>query len=257
MKLLALTAPLALAAAALAQPGTGGTITHNNATFTQGDAPTTTTSSGPNSSFTVGGAGNPEHMFQNWWWLRVNNDTREHALANATSATWAGSLGQVNYTMAGFSVVQTSQVIGFGFGGALIDSLTIVNTGSTPMTLNAFHYLDLDLNDTSGGDSAVLNGPNQIRVSDGAWIANYEGSGTYEVGPFPTVRELLTNTSINNFSNAGLPFAAADWTGGWQWTLTLQPSEAATITASVTIIPAPASTALLAMGGIFAARRRR
>jgi hypothetical protein len=257
MKMLALAAPLALAAAALAQPGTGGTITHNNATFTQGDVPLSSVGTGPVGEFRVGGPGNPNHYFQSWWWARFPGDTREHALYGPATANWGGSLGQLNYSFPGLPVVQTYQVIGTGSGGVLVESITLTNTSNQPLSANLFHYLDLDLNGSASGDSAVLNGPNSIKVTDGPWTAHYEGSGTYEVGGFPTVRDLLTNNSINNFSNSGLPFGPGDWTGGWQWSFTLQPNDMITLTASLSIIPAPASAAVLALGGLVAARRRR
>jgi hypothetical protein len=241
-----------------AQPGTGGTISHNNATYTQGDVPTLLTSSGPNGEFRVGGAGNPNHYFQSWWWLRQDGvHTREIALNSASNASWSGNQGIIDYASPTMPIVQTYQVIGFGSGGALIESLTITNTTGQAISASIFHYLDLDLNATSTGDSAVLNGPNSIRVFDGPWIANYEGSGTYAVGPFPDVRGLLTNTGIDNFTNTGLPFGPADWTGGWQWSFSLQPSESITLTASVTIIPAPGALALLGACGLLTRRRRR
>lgn len=252
---------LAMAGAAFAQPGTGGSISDGNAAFTQGDAPTAVSSTGPLAQFQVGGSGNPNHLFQSWWWGRaVGVNTRENALANASGATWGGSQGRIDYpgSASNIQVVQTSRVVGFGsVGGALFEGLTIVNTTPIPLTLELFHYLDLDLAGSSGGDSAVLSGPNHIRVTDGDWTADYEGSGRYQVGTFPSVRTLLTNTSIDNFSNAGLPFAAGDWSGGFQWTVTLAPGQATSIGASVTIVPAPAAGALLAFGLAAGLRRRR
>jgi len=250
---------LALAGAAVAQPGTGGTITDANATFVQGDAPTSAASTGPTADFFVGGPGNPDHLFQSWWWGRtVGVGTREDALANATSATWTGSRGRLDYSLAstGLQIIQTSRVVGFGSGGALLENLTVINTSAQALQLELFHYLDLDLGGTATGDSAVQSGPNHIRVTDGIWSADYEGSGRYEVGSFATVRALLTNTSIDNFSNNGLPFAAGDWTGGFQWTVNLAPGQATTIGASVTIVPAPAAGMVLAMG-LLGRRRRR
>lgn len=249
-------AVLALTAAAAAQPGTGGTITDANASFTQGDSPTVLTSTGPVADFSVGGAGNPDHLFQSWWWGRLATDPREAALNSASSAVWSGSQGRVEYVTATNRIIQTSRVVGFGgVGGMLIENGVIINTSASVQRWEVFHYLDLDLGGSSGGDSATLNG-SAIRVTDGDWVADYEGSDTYQVGAFASVRNLLTNATPDMFSNAGLPFAAGDWSGGYQWSFSLNPGEAVGFTAAVTIVPAPATGVLLALG-LLARRRRR
>lgn len=249
---------LAVAGAAMAQPGTGGSISHNNASFTLADVPISTTHTGPITQFQVGGAGNPNHLFQSWWWTRNIGDNREFPLAGVTGSSWIGNTGRLEYgnNPNGY-LIQNFQVIGFGSGGVLLESLTIINNTPSPVRWDLFHYADVDLGGTASGDSASLLNAQVISITDGPWMASYEGSGTYEVGAFPSVRNLLTNSTVDNFTNSTLPFGPGDFTGGWQWTFTLNPGQATTITTSLTIVPAPGSAAILACGLIIAGRRQR
>jgi hypothetical protein len=258
--LVAVCAPCFLAAAAFGQAGTGGSISHNNAMFTQGDAPTAITSAGPLADFRIGGAGNPNHLFQTWWWFRVQGDNREIPLTNASNPSWSGSTGSLEYNALQAthgSMIQTYRVVGFGSGGALLEGLTIINTTSQTLRWDVFHYLDADMGGSASGDSAMQIGANHMQIADGMWSATYEGSGRYQVGGFPAIRNLLTNTQIDNLDGTGLPFGPGDFSGAWQWTVTLAPGQATTITTSVTIVPTPGAGALLAMGGLLAMRRRR
>ncbi len=76
---------------------------------------------------------------------------------------------------------------------------------------------------------------------------------------FANIRGLLTDNSITNLNNTGLPFGPGDFTGAFQWTVTLAPGEAFTATASMTVtyIPAPSALALLGLGGLIGCGRRR
>ncbi|MBC7833641.1 MAG: hypothetical protein H7Y88_00890 [Phycisphaerales bacterium] len=262
-KLLAPVALLVIGAGSvcLAQPGTGGTISSGNTTFTQGNAPTSSLALGPLANLSVGGDANPDHLVQSWWWARIDTlDTSENCLNSATSAVWAGDTSTVTYAFAiplTSEVVQHSRVEGLATGGRLIEEITQINTSSVTQRWTAFHYLDLNLAGTAAGDVAVLDG-DRIRISDGPWVAEYEGSDTYQVGSFASVRNLLTNAVVDTFDNSGLPYAAANWTGGYQYTFTLAPGESITLTARITIVPAAPSliTALLGLS-VYARRARR
>lgn len=251
------------ASTAFAQAGTGGSITDNNATFTIADYLGSGTGNGPLADFRVGGTGNPDHLFQAWWWYRVEGvDTREFAFNGASSADWSiPGTGRINYSYANFDAVMEFQVTGTSDGvGVLTQTLTIINNTNDNMTINLFNYQDVDLGGTAGNDSAFLAGPNVIRITDAApsdWIANYEGTNDYGVAGFAALRARLTDNNPDNFSGTGLPFGPGDFTGGFQWVLNLSPGSAATASATLTIIPSPGAMALLGLGGLVGLRRRR
>lgn len=247
--------------AAFAQPGTGGSISHLNATFTQGDSPTSGTGSGPNAAFTLGGAGNPDHLGQSWWWTRTTlNSTRELADNSATASSFSGRVGQLNFAPSGFSIVRTYLVTGLGDGrGVLEEGATITNNTGGTITVDLFHFLDPTLGGSASGISAELNGlSSSIRMTSGNFVAFYEGAGEpFQAGAAGSVLSLLTDADADNFGNQGLPFGPGDFEAGFQWRFVLGPGQAASASMTYTVVPAPASAALLGLAGLVAGRRRR
>jgi len=255
---------IAFASPAFAQVGTGGTITDGNASFTLNDYLGDAFGNGATSNFTVGGPGNPDHVYQSWWWYRGTgaNGDREFSLSNGTNASWSGNVGRIDYTLEGKGTARALFVVqGLEDGyGSLTTSLIFRNTTSETVTLDFFNYLDADLDGSAGGDSADLIGDNVIRIIDGDWIATYEGTDIYSVGDFSDIRDELTDDNADDFASTGLPFSTGDFTGGFQWHVTVAPGRAVTLTSSVTItaIPAPGALTLFGAGlGMLGFRRRR
>ena len=258
----AIAAAAFVALPALAQPGTGGSISHLNANFTQGDSPTVGTGAGPTGTFTVGGTGNPDHLGQSWWWTRTStNNTRELANNNAFGTSWSGRVGQqsFNETASGISIVRTYLVTGLGDGrGRLEEGATVTNNTAQSMTVDIFHFLDPTLGGAAGGISADVNGLSSIRMTSGSWVGFYEGAGDpFQAGGSGSVLSLLTNGSPDNFNNTGLPFGPGDFEAGFQWRFVLAPGEAASASMTYTVVPTPGSLAMLGVAGAVAARRRR
>lgn len=262
-KTLALIAVAGMTSAALAQVGSGGTATNGNSTFTLGDYTGTDTGTGARSNFSVGGPGNPNHAFQTWWWYRVEGDTRERSFANAVNSDWSNAgQGRLEYETDDFFAVMTFQVTGISDGyGVLTQTLTVLNTSNSTKTINLFNYNDVDLGGTAGGDSATLNGPNVIRITDSStpWVAFYEGTDAYGVDSFANLRAELSDGDVDNMASNGLPFGPGDFTGAFQWSFTLNAGGAATASATLTItnIPTPGALALAGIGGLAAFRRKR
>lgn len=251
---------VAFAAPALAQVGSGGTITNGSTTFTLNDYLGDEFGAGTTADLRVGGPGNPDHLFQAGWWYRVAGDNREHTFANANDWSWANNRGRQEYSLTDFNATVQYTVTGVRDGlGFLTMTLTIYNTSANNLTINVFNYLDLDMFETAGDDSAVLGSVNIIRVTDGAsaWRANYEGTNSYQVASFDNLRQRLTDPNPDDFDNTGLPFGPGDWTGGFQWEFTLTPNSAATASATVTIVPTPGALGLLGLGMLATLRRRR
>lgn len=264
--LLSVAGVLGSAAMAFGQPG--GSISQSNMFFSIGAAP---------SSGTIGGAAVPEanlrangpigidHAYQSWWWYRMEGDTREYALndsgGGATQNISPPNRLIMTQNYASFrsnvdwEVVSTGSATGF-----LRSTLTITNTSSSRITINLFNYLDIDLNNTASDDSAFQTAPNQVRIVDstGPYIASYEasGAGFRQFGSFPDVRDALTNNSVDDLVG-GLPFGPGNFTGAFQWSITVDPGFSRSVIATVSLVPGPGALGLMAAGGLLIARRRR
>lgn len=219
------------------QAGTGGTITSNDAVFRMADSPTLGTGTGAASAdFRVAGASGTDQCFQHWWWVRVvGTDTREYCLANATSPSWTGDTGSMTFVAPAYTAVATWKVAGGPTGsgrGQVTAKLRLTNTGAATANLAVFSYLDYDLAGTIAADTSTLLAPNRIGIADGATSGEFyaPGAAAYQVAAFAQVRNLLADTSVTNLANSGLPFAPADWTGAFQYNLSLNPGAVTTVT---------------------------
>ena len=203
------------------------TLTDGDATFTlrgiRGER--TTTSGGLGDYKSLSGTGAPDHMFQNWWWYRTDSDTREFALSNLTAFDQQqANTVALTYAEGGLTYEITYTLSDSGDNQAVVVAqLTITNATSTPIVLNLFNYSDFDMEATSSGDRGELVRPGYMRVfeTNTAHVAASEIPFAWQMGAFPGIRGLLTNTTIDNLNNSGSPFGPGDWTGAFQWQYTL------------------------------------
>jgi MYXO-CTERM domain-containing protein len=217
--------------------------------------------------------GGPDYVFQNWWYFRVNGvSTREHALPG-TGVTANNGTDDVTYTVnnvaASFNASLNATLQSFSTTESLLmQSLTLTNTTAGALSLAIFHYLDYDVDgSTLNTGTWVDQSKNHMRITRAAtgMYGEYKGFGAdaYQVGPWASIRNLLTNSTIDNFNNTGMPFGPADWTGGFQWDLVLAPGASVTVQVGMSTnslipqVPAPGALALLGLAGLAGVRRRR
>ena len=175
-------AVLCLAAAMTAQftiaSTCGGTTQFGISTY-----PTTTTSSGGSMSLRSTGAAGTNHLFQSWWYYRVGGDTREYAFNNsatsgfmqlpATPKNNRRTLLWTNCDGRGFNASLTYEVYATSAtAGVLSEVMTISNPGTTPLTINTFHYADFDMCGSSSGNGADFSAPpRQLKITGPATCA--------------------------------------------------------------------------------------
>lgn len=266
LSLLCVAGVLGSAALALGQPG--GTISQSNMFFTIGAAPSSPTIGGPAvpaADLRANGSIGIDHSFQSWWWYRVDGDTRESAFndsgGGATQSVGPGNRMIMTQNYANFRSNMDWEVVSTGSAtGFLRSTLTITNTSSSRITINLFNYLDIDLNGSAPDDRAFQTAPNQVRIVDstGPYIASYEasGAGFRQFGSFPDVRDALTNNTVDDLFG-GLPFGPGNFTGAFQWAITVDPGFSRSVIATVSLVPGPGALALVGLGGLIAGRRRR
>jgi len=235
---------LATITSAFAQAGTGFTITHGDVVFAQGDSPTSPTSQGPNSDFRVTGPGGTDHLIQSWWWFRVNGvDQRENSLYNSSGTIIKEDTALTAFSFASIDVNLYTAVHDTGIGtGTLTSAVEVLNTTAAPLSVEVFNYADLDVNGTSE-NTATLIDKYTMEISAGGWTANYFGfHSNWQAGTYPDVRNMLTNTSVDNFNSSGLPLNG-NFTGGRQSSIELEPANNWFETSQISVVPEP-STAL-------------
>lgn len=252
------------------------TITDNTASFSLTGTPNAATSTGPTTDFRVGGSSNPDQTFQTWWWYRLTGDTRESAL-NSPNANWTIDLGGTraskDFTLApNVLATMTWFVAGVADGmGILESSLKVTNNTNDEISVSLFHYLDSTLGGSINNESATFspltNFPANIRITAPNWRANYidesnpRESVGYAVGAFPTIRDRLTNNAVDNFGDTGLPFGPGDFTGGYQWNLTIAAgaTDQVTMAYAVAAVPEPPSLVLAVLGlaGVLVLRTKK
>jgi MYXO-CTERM domain-containing protein len=156
--------------------------------------------------------------------------------------------------------------------GQVISVLTATNTGTTAVTnVNLFNYVDYFFTGEDSGDQVLAgdlgvdaSGNRYIKVSDtgdtgGFGTLYHQGIGANAVtaGSFGLVGGQMTDTNTDNFGDFNGALTAGDQTGVMQWTFaSLGAGETATAVSVITI-PTPGAFALVGLGGLVAARRRR
>lgn len=255
----------ALVLSALTPSLSAATITNGDVTFTLGDSsiPLTPTATDPGqSNLTVNGPAGPDHLSSTWWWYSTPSDSRELAFNSPNSTQQTGDTLTLNFADAerGFTGILRYSVLDSGVDeGVLLQSMTIRNTTNQNLTLSLYLYRDIDLNGSSGGDTVTPNG-SELEILDGTWADYSEVTSDYVFDDNVSTRNMLVDANLDpvNGANDG-PNALANYAHITRFTVTLLPGRTATFTSSDTItnIPAPASMALLGLGGLVVGRRRR
>jgi hypothetical protein len=185
------------------------------------------------------------HGYEQGWFYRVAGDTREYALRSVgviSEGVVAGKHADRDFANVDIrSQLKASvdwDVYDSGpASGVVINRLTLTNRSQQPVTVDVFCYTDLDIAGTPGNDVCVGTNSSHF-VSDPSGIqieVRAIGNDLSQVGAWPSVRDLLTNATLDDLSGALPPFTG-DYTGAFQWqNRTLQPFEQKTFTVALAV----------------------
>lgn len=213
-----------------------GSIADGDVIFTRGPSPF---DDSPAADFTgVSDTGVEDHVFEIGWAYRVAGDTRELFFPVPTTQSYSGDRSNIFWADVDsrglFSAREVSTVVDPGASGDpangyLVKNMILTNLTDSPLTIDLFHVLDVDVQPGAADDSArLVQYPYTISIGDAAGnFADYLSpwADAYLVRPFGAgdVFSLLGNGTVDDFDNTGLPFPAGDVTVGWQFSLTIHP----------------------------------
>lgn len=194
------------------------------------------------------GVGTGDYLFEDGWWFRVSGDTQESFFPAPTSTTCAGAAGTITWAdvnarglfSASHALTLTSASANTG---ELIHTMTITNLSAVnALTIELFHGADFDVNGTAGTDNATLGTPNTfIQINDTtAGAAEYRAfnpaANAYLARPFAATTDVfgvLGDTAVTTFDNTGLPATNFDFTGAFQWSLSIPASGSASVSVAM------------------------
>lgn len=264
---------MASAIAGLATVASAATITSGTASYTYNE-PWSSSTFG-NGAF-IPGTGVSDQLFKNTWYYRTpnNNQNRLFSSLDTPTQSVSGDTALITYTNAGpgaagferFNAQFRVKITQTGAAAARVDTkLTFSNASTATRTFNVFNLVDLDVGTTLADTIGMEPGSsNQIAkytdtTSNVGYHAGY-ASTAYNIGPASAVQSQIGSGSAN-LSSTTLAGTGTDKGSAFQWTFTLAAGQSLDIYSSFSIntlpVPTPGSLALLSMGGLVAARRRR
>lgn len=233
-----ITLPAAIAAIAAVLPAQF-TITDGNTVYQSGAL--SAASEAPRAMlYRTDGLGT-NHGFEQWWHFRIAGDTREFAFKNIGPVTEGVTTGNTHIDrdfedVDGRGLLRARMDVDcYDAGpasGVVMNRLTLVNVTAAPITVDLFHYVDIDLAGSSGDDQVSgSTGSHRITDLSGTSVeVRAQGADASEVAAYPALRNRLTDAALDNLTTPSLPFSG-DYTGLFQWSSrTLQPGEWRTFT---------------------------
>ncbi|MCA8974540.1 MAG: hypothetical protein KDC98_07445 [Planctomycetes bacterium] len=233
------------------------TITAGAATFSFTVLPTTET---PGAADVLNGGGG-DILYQHWWWFRVAGDTREYAFKDDGTATrtvnGAGDTMTTTWTNVDnrgvFAATLTQSLQATGAAGALLtETMTITNLSGSQLDIALFGYTDFDVAG-SGTDLAKGGLSSQVVIDQTNTLLAGEyrtqGNSGAAVDAFATIRNLLTNTAVDNFTTWSGAFGPGDYTGGYQWSLQIPVTGTATVASQLASLNCRPNSTVYGTGG--------
>ena len=178
-------------------------------------------------SFTVN---QEDVLFHDWWYYRVNGDSREYAFptpdfttefnGNKAILTWLDVDGRGLFSAQLIQVIDQPNIN----GATLNNKFIFTNLSNQSIQLDMFHYIDFDVGVFISDEAMLLSDINYISLinnetSNTTNTAQMRAGGNlaYQVGNSGPVKGLLVDDSLTALDNSGLPFGPADFSGVFQW----------------------------------------
>jgi len=169
------------------------------------------------------GASEGDDLFESWWYYRLDGDTNESPFpdpdtadysANTITLTWNDVDGR------GFSAQLIEEIFdGSGPSGALLSTITLTNNIGSFLSIDIFHFADIDLRGSFDDDSAIISDTGFIRLTDVGTTGEYRAGrpDAVQALAFPGLDPILSDGAVDDLDGSGFPFGPDDFTGAFQW----------------------------------------
>jgi hypothetical protein len=205
------------------------------------------------SSYTLNGT---EQIFEQWFWYRESSFPYEQPLNTLPllSESAAGNQIQVSFASSTLGVDLGYQLNG-GIAGSnfasLRETVALHNLTGAPLPLAWYMEADFDLGGF-GGQDTINGGLGGIVQTDGTTTVSVASSltpGAFQVAPFPVLFLSLTDFSVTNLNDSGVPFGPGDGTFAYQWSLMIPANSSITYSIDKDFVPEP-GTGMLCLAGL-------
>jgi hypothetical protein len=256
-----------MAGDAAAAPQTSFTLTDDNSVATFDLA-----SDAGMSGWTVDGV---NHMARQWFWYRAGTTGPESSIDNLalslSGAVDSNFDGQddvlfARYTGTGFTLEVRLSLDGGASGtrySTVAEQVTIKNNSLTSnLDFHLFQYTDFNLGNTPNDDGIAIVAilPDTIYQTD----PTYDGdtvvvpkANYFDAGLAATLLAALNDGATTTLGDTFLAGPGSDVAWALQWDATIKPNKTYQVVIGKTITPEPATVALLTLGGLALALRRR
>lgn len=173
-----------------------------------------------------------DRLLQHLWFWRIEGDPSESEFDVASAPFVVDPLGNVVdhfFSLPSFDAAITTILVDSPQPGNAFaqQGIEVTNSSLTSYTIHLYSYTDFSL---GGAENAVFINPGTFwEVTDSATQNKFStdalGVTAFQVEPFPLLRDLLRDGSPTPLSNTGMPFTGGDFTGAFQWTVSLAPGE--------------------------------
>jgi len=226
-----------------------------------------------------------DYLFQNWWWYRSQGDTREFALTNQTFGTQLGANSAFLRYVEPIGGSSTNGTLTFELtytlnqltptSAAVTINWSIINNSQSAQDVSFFAYSDSDVLSAGGNDGSYNSNPgvnfyrNNASTSNNTQFftmgADLRLNDHWQIGPFSgtgSPRTALGDALVTTLTDVDHLGAAGDNAAAFQFDFT-RIAAGGTVGGRITKgynyipVPTPGTLALMGLGGLAVARRRR